>query len=112
MKSRKRGYRQQNRNFRTGCGRSTLSRAVYVCAPSSTIDPAALDGQSIHIEERPAYEITDMWYREPMTPAGVKVYNPAFDVTDHDLITAIVTEFGIVKPPYTESLSRIMKEKR
>jgi len=84
----------------------------YVCAPSSTIDPVALDGQSIHIEERPAHEITDMWYSEPMTPPDVKVYNPAFDVTDNDLITAIVTEFGIVKPPYTESLSRIMKEKR
>lgn len=79
----------------------------YVCAPSSTIDFAAPTGKSISIEERPAHEVTDMWYREPMTAPGVKVYNPSFDVTDHDLITAIVTEFGIVKPPYTESLRRI-----
>jgi len=53
-----------------------------------------------------------MWYRESMTPPGVKVYNPAFDVTDHDLITAIVTEFGIVMPPYDESLRRIMAGKK
>jgi len=80
----------------------------YVCAPTSTIDLATPTGQSISIEERPAHEVTDMWYRESMTTPGVKVYNPAFDVTDNDLITAIVTEFGIVKPPYTESLRRIM----
>ena len=82
----------------------------YVCAPTSTIDLATLDGQSINIEERPPHEVTDMWYREPMTPPGVKVYNPAFDVTDNDLITAIVTEFGIVKPPYKESLRQIMEK--
>ena len=80
----------------------------YVCAPTSTIDLATPTGQSISIEERPAHEVTDMWYRESMTTPWVNVYNPAFDVTDNDLITAIVTEFGIVKPPYTESLRRIM----
>lgn len=82
----------------------------YVCAPTSTIDLATPTGQSISIEERPPHEVTDMWYREPMTPPGVKVYNPAFDVTDNDLITAIVTEFGIVKPPYKESLRQIMEK--
>lgn len=82
----------------------------YVCAPSSTIDLTAPTGKSISIEERPAHEVTDMWYREPMTAPGVKVYNPAFDVTDNDLITAFVTEFGIVKPPYTDSLRQIMEK--
>lgn len=79
----------------------------YVCAPTSTIDLAAPDGKSIHIEERPAHEVTDMWYKEPMTLPGVKVYNPAFDVTDNDLITAIITEHGIALPPFTESLRKM-----
>ena len=79
----------------------------YVCAPTSTIDLAAPDGQCIRIEERPAQEVTRMWYKEPMAPPGVKVYNPAFDVTDNDLITAIVTENGIAKPPFTDSLRRM-----
>jgi methylthioribose-1-phosphate isomerase len=83
----------------------------YVCAPASTIDLAAPDGQSILIEERPAHEVTDMWYKEPMTLPGVKVYNPAFDVTDNDLITAFITEYGIAGPPYTESLRRITGQK-
>jgi methylthioribose-1-phosphate isomerase len=83
----------------------------YVCAPTSTIDLAAPDGQSIHIEERPAHEVTDMWYKEPMTSPGVKVYNPAFDVTDNDLITAIITEHGIARPPFTESLRKMKEQK-
>ena len=47
-----------------------------------------------------------MWYEKTMTAPGVKVYNPAFDVTDHDLITGIVTEFGIAYPPYEESFRK------
>ena len=47
-----------------------------------------------------------------MAPEKVKVYNPAFDVTDHDLITGIVTEFGIARPPYTESLKEIFLKKQ
>ncbi len=85
---------------------------VYVCAPTSTIDMDTPSGGQIRIEERPAREVTEMWYREPMAPAGVKVYNPAFDVTDHQLIAGIVTEFGIARAPYTESLRAIMQEKR
>ena len=45
-------------------------------------------------------EVTTMWYKEPMAPAGIKVYNPAFDVTDNELITAIITEHGIYRAPY------------
>jgi methylthioribose-1-phosphate isomerase len=52
-----------------------------------------------------------MWYSKRMAPKGAKVYNPAFDVTDSAQITAIITEYGIAKAPYTESLSEIFKRK-
>jgi methylthioribose-1-phosphate isomerase len=81
----------------------------YVCAPGSTIAMQTATGADIPIEERQAEEVTEMWYREPMAPAGVKVYNPAFDVTDHELVSAIVTERGIVRPPLAEGLRRIME---
>ena len=84
---------------------------VYICAPTSTIDMATKEGKDIVIEERPSKEITEMWYEERMAPEGVKTYNPAFDVTDHELIAGIVTEFGIAKTPYTESLAEIMRKK-
>ncbi len=83
----------------------------YVCAPTSTIDMDTATGNDIKIEERPASEVTDMWYNEPMAPKGVKVYNPAFDITDNDLVTAIVTEYGIARAPYSESLKTIMESK-
>ncbi len=83
---------------------------VYICAPTSTIDMNTKTGADICIEERPAEEITEMWYKERMAPEGVKVYNPAFDVTDHELIAGIVTEHGIAKAPYTESLKEIMEK--
>ena len=84
---------------------------VYICAPTSTIDMATPTGADITIEQRPAHEVTDMWYEKPMAPAGVKVFNPAFDVTDHDLIAGIVTEYGIAREPYTESLREIFDRK-
>ena len=83
----------------------------YVCAPTSTIDMDTAHGDDIRIEERPAYEVTDMWYNKPMAPAGIKVYNPAFDITDNELITAIITEYGIARAPYDVSLREIMDEK-
>lgn len=73
----------------------------YVCAPFSTIDTNTKEGKDIVIEERPGAEITDMWYEKPMAMEGVKTFNPAFDVTDHDLVTAIVTEKGVFYPPYS-----------
>jgi methylthioribose-1-phosphate isomerase len=85
---------------------------VYICAPTSTIDMNTATGADIHIEQRPGSEVTDMWYKEPMAPAGVKVYNPAFDVTDYELIAGIVTEYGIAKAPYSESLKKIMDIKK
>ena len=79
----------------------------YVLGPTSTIDLSCPDGGHIPIEERPGREIREMWYREPMAPAGGKCFNPAFDVTDHTLITAIVTERGICYPPFDESIPNL-----
>ncbi len=83
----------------------------YVVAPSSTIDPATPQGADIVIEERPGEEIREMWYKEPMAPAGVRTWNPAFDVTDHELITAIVTEYGVARPPYSHSLGEVIRRR-
>ncbi len=79
----------------------------YVCAPRSTIDPATRNGNEIHIEERNPKEVTELWYEKRMAPKDIKVYNPAFDVTDADLISGIVTEYGVLKPPFTEAIKGI-----
>ena len=79
----------------------------YVCAPSSTIDMSVKSGEQIPIEERDPAEVTEMWYRERMAPEGVKVYNPAFDVTDHSLITGIITEKGLCRAPYERAFKEL-----
>lgn len=84
---------------------------VYICAPTSTIDLNTPTGAEIKIEQRPAEEVTEMWYKERMAPEGIKVFNPAFDVTDHELIAGIVTEYGVARAPYMESLAAIFAEK-
>ncbi len=71
----------------------------YVAAPLSTIDPACPDGDHIPIEERPAAEVTHLAGAR-VTPAGVPARNPAFDVTPARLITAVITERGVFRPPY------------
>jgi methylthioribose-1-phosphate isomerase len=75
----------------------------YVAAPVSTFDLAAANGDAIPIEERPADEITHVAGRR-IAPEGVLVRNPAFDVTPHRYVTAIVCERGVARPPYLESL--------
>lgn len=84
----------------------------YVCAPTSTIDMATPTGKEIVIEERPGGEVTELWYERPMAPEGVKIFNPAFDVTSHTLISGIVTEYGVVRPPYKEGFERLFAAKR
>lgn len=81
----------------------------YVFAPTSTIDLKCATGDDIHIELRSPEEVTSKWYARPMAPAGVKAYNPAFDVTDHSLISAIVTENGIAYPPYSQTLAQFVR---
>lgn len=75
----------------------------YVCAPSSTIDMGLARGEEIPIEERSPEEVTQLWYAHRMAPAGVKVDNPAFDVTDHGLVTGFITEKGIAYPPFDKA---------
>lgn len=72
----------------------------YVCAPSSTIDPAIASGAEIPIEFRDGSEVTELWYAKRMAPEGVGVYNPVFDVTEAGLITGIITERGMVRAPF------------
>lgn len=72
----------------------------YVVGPTSTIDLSIKCGSEIPIEMREGSEVYKMWYQRPMTPENVKTYNPAFDVTDHSLITAIITERGIYRNPF------------
>lgn len=79
----------------------------YVFCPSSTIDFNCKTGADIKIEQRRPDEIKTKFYEKPMALEEVKCYNPAFDVTDGELITAIVTEKGICRPPYTESLAAL-----
>ena len=78
----------------------------YVAAPISTVDLETADGSGIPIEERPADEVSKVGTVQ-LTPEGAKIRNPAFDVTPHRYITAIVTERGICRAPFTESLARI-----
>ena len=79
----------------------------YVCAPTSTIDINTSTGDDINIEQRKPEEVTEMWYKERMAPEGVKVYNPAFDVTDNELIAGIVTEYGVLRAPYDVAIREL-----
>lgn len=79
----------------------------YVAAPISTIDLSIPDGSGIVIEERSPEEVTHI-RGVPIAPVGVKVYNPAFDVTPYGNINGIITERGIVRPHYAKSLSELL----
>ena len=78
----------------------------YVAAPYSTVDLSAATGADIVIEQRDPAEVAELWYSRRMAPEGAGIYNPAFDVTESSLITAIITDRGIVYPPYTENLAK------
>lgn len=79
----------------------------YVAAPTSTFDMNLSTGDLIPIEQRSAEEITE-WFGKRIAPLGVKVYNPAFDVTPARLIDAIITEKGIIRPPYVRNIKRLL----
>jgi methylthioribose-1-phosphate isomerase len=80
----------------------------YVAAPLSTVDVSTQSGQDIPIEERSAEEITE-GFGTLTAPKGVKVFNPAFDVTPAELITAIITEKGVIKGNYQEELAKLFQ---
>ncbi|WP_059007733.1 S-methyl-5-thioribose-1-phosphate isomerase [Streptomyces specialis] len=83
-----------------------------VVAPVSTVDLATPDGAAIHIEQRPGHEVTDVAPGVPVAPVGAQAYNPAFDVTPPELVTAIVTEQGVVSPVDRGSLAEVCSGSR
>jgi methylthioribose-1-phosphate isomerase len=78
----------------------------YVAAPFSTFDLGIKTGEEIPIEERDPREITKLFFKNPITGKNIRIFNPAFDLTCHKLITAIITDKGIIKPPYQENIRR------
>jgi methylthioribose-1-phosphate isomerase len=80
----------------------------YVAAPTSTIDMGLESGDHIPIEQRNPQEVTHL-AGQPLAPEGVRAAHPAFDVTPHDLVTAIITEQGIVEPPFEANLRRLVR---
>lgn len=83
---------------------------VYSLGPSTTIDFSCPTGDDIPIEERPPEEIKELYYAQPMALPEVQCYNPAFDVTDHSLLSGIVTERGIARPPFDVSFRTLFPE--
>jgi methylthioribose-1-phosphate isomerase len=81
----------------------------YAAAPSSTVDLSLESGDGTVIEERDGSEITDLWFKERLAARGVKTFNPAFDVTENELVTAIITDKGVVKPPFDINLIKTVK---
>ena len=79
---------------------------VYTLGPSSTIDLNCPTGDDIEIELRDESEIRSKFYSEPMALEQIKCFNPAFDVTDHSLLSGIITEKGIIYPPFKENLAK------
>jgi len=79
----------------------------YTLGPTSTIDMSCPTGDDIKIELRDPEEIKKKWYKEPMALEETKCYNPSFDVTNHSLLTAIVTDKGIVYPPFDVNLKKL-----
>jgi methylthioribose-1-phosphate isomerase len=91
---------------------AVLARAhgvpFYVAAPTSTVDLSIPDGSGIPIEQRDPAEVAAIAGRR-MVPEGVPVLHPAFDVTPHDLVSAIITERGVARAPYRESLAALCR---
>ncbi len=96
------------------CGVAILAKyygiPLYVLGPTSTVDMKCKTGDDIVIEERDPNEIKTKFYEKPMAPLDVKCFNPAFDVTPASLIAGIITEKGICRPPYNDSLSKLFND--
>jgi methylthioribose-1-phosphate isomerase len=83
----------------------------YVAAPLTTLDMSLASGDEIPIEERDSMEVTHI-REQQLAPDGVNVHNPAFDVTPHQFITAIITDKGVARPPYVTSLKNLFEDPR
>jgi len=80
----------------------------YIAAPESTFDLTIKSGKGIPIEQRDPGEVTELFFKRRIAPRGVKVFNPAFDITPGSLITAIITDKGVIRPPYRQNISRVL----
>ena len=80
----------------------------YVAAPLTTLDLSLASGDEIPIEERDPMEVTHIKDHQ-LAPDGINVHNPAFDVTPHQFITAIITDKGVARPPYLKSLKTLFE---
>ena len=80
----------------------------YVSAPTSTLDMRISSGDEIEIEERGEEEVLE-YGGSRSTPDGISAFNPAFDVTPNRYVTAIVTEFGVARPPYRRGLATMLE---
>ncbi|MCX5700069.1 MAG: S-methyl-5-thioribose-1-phosphate isomerase [Candidatus Omnitrophica bacterium] len=80
----------------------------YVAAPVSTFDLTLKSGKEIPIEERNPREIEELLFKKRVAPIGAKVFNPAFDVTPHNLITGLITDKGIIRPQYIKNIDRVV----
>ncbi|MCP4648984.1 MAG: S-methyl-5-thioribose-1-phosphate isomerase [PVC group bacterium] len=81
----------------------------YVAAPLSTFDVSLKDGNQIPIEQRSKSEVSELFFKRSITAKGVDVYNPAFDVVPAKLISGIVTEAGVITPPFPKKIARLFK---
>ncbi|MDP2044321.1 MAG: S-methyl-5-thioribose-1-phosphate isomerase, partial [Candidatus Omnitrophota bacterium] len=81
----------------------------YVAAPASTFDLQIKNGKGIKIEMRESKEVTKILLKKIVAPKGAKVFNPAFDLTPSKLISAIITDQGIIRPPYKKNIIKILK---
>lgn len=81
----------------------------YVAAPASTFDLKIKSGGDIPIEERTAGEVSELFFKRPIAPKATKIYNPAFDVTPQHLISAFITDRGVIRPPFKPKLKNIEK---
>jgi methylthioribose-1-phosphate isomerase len=80
----------------------------YVVAPASTFDISIKSGKDIPIEERSGREVKDLFFKQPIAAKGIKVFNPAFDVTPNNLITSIITDRGIIRQPFKKNIVKVL----
>jgi methylthioribose-1-phosphate isomerase len=84
---------------------------LYIAAPFSTFDLSLKSGKDIPIEQRPRSEVTDLFFKKPIAGPEIKVFNPAFDVTPHELISAIITERGVISPAFVQGIKKLSRRK-
>jgi methylthioribose-1-phosphate isomerase len=80
----------------------------YIAAPKSTFDLKIKSGRDIVIEMRHSHEVSTIMHKRPAAPSGVKILNPAFDVTGHELISGMITDKGLIRPPYKKNIAIIL----